>query len=259
MSSIGLHSVNWTAACDAAERLSTSRRTLAAQVFGLAAISGGDFDGAVLRLALAIRLDPFNPQHRFRNALLFGRFGDYERALKELEKLKSALPDTPLIDYARALFALRAGRPEQTRAITGTLETAHPQFVPSRFLRAEAQLIMAARPSAVEKYLATLPSDPAYDCMWADLLIKLILLHPQEGPAQARKHLDKRISKNSRERRVVEKALAWVEASPEALSKMLPAETPGSAGESLILDCLLERLGRGPSEEALRSLASMQK
>lgn len=259
MPAMHLRPVNWKAASDAAAQLSGSRRTLSAQALSLAALYSDDFDTASSRLLQASRLEPFSPQHEFRKALFLARFGNHERASATLEKLKASLPDAPLVNYVRALLALRAGRPEQARAITGTLETAHPQFIPGKFLRAEAQLIMASRPSAIEKYLVTLPSGTEWDPLWADLLIKLVFLHPQDGPAQARKHLEKKVSQNSPARTLVHKALDWVGASTEELSQRLPAESAGSPGEALILECLVERLSQVNSQDAIRTLAALRR
>jgi hypothetical protein len=259
MNAMRLRPVNWKAASDAAVQLSGSRRALSAQALSLAALYTADFDTASSRLRQASRLEPFSPQHEFRKALCLARFGDHERASATLEKLKASLPDAPLVDYVRALLALRAGRPEQARAITGTLETAHPQFIPGKFLRAEAQLITASRPSAIEKYLVALPSGTKWDPLWADLLIKLVFLHPQEGPTQARKHLEKKVSQNSPERALVHKALSWVSASMEELSQRLPAESAGSPSEALILECIVERLNQVNSQDAIRTLAALRR
>jgi len=62
-----------------------------------------------------------------------------------LDALKEKLPDAPIIDYLRALFALRAGRPNK-RAPLPQLWNDTSGLRPWQFLRAEAQIVLASKP-----------------------------------------------------------------------------------------------------------------
>lgn len=233
---------------------------LEAQVLSLSALYTLDYPTAAARLQKAARLEPLNPLHTLRRALLLARFGDTAQAGVALEELKQALPDSPLIDYVRGLLAMRRGRPEQARAIANTLGAAHPDFVYGKFLKADAQVVLASKLSAVEKLLIALPHGPQYDSLWADLLTKLTLLHPQGGPEQAEKYLDKKIRAGSLADAAVRRALAWARASAEELEGHLERQRPGSRAEELILSCLFERLERmGDNAKAAGFITSLRR
>jgi hypothetical protein len=243
MSSPKLTDINWDAAAAAAGGGLTPAH--AAQVLSLSALYTPDYPTAAARLRRAARMEPLNPLHTLRRALLLARFGDTARAEAELKSLKQALPDSPLLDYLRGLLALRAGRPEQARAIGKTLETAHPDFAHGKFLRAEAQVVLATKTSAIEKQLVSLPAEPRHEPLWADLLTKVALLHPQGGPEQAEKYLSKKVRRGTPADEAVRRALAWARANAKELEDHLARERPGSRAEALILSCLFERLERG--------------
>jgi tetratricopeptide (TPR) repeat protein len=232
----------------------------AAHVLSLSALYTPDYQTATSRLRKAARLEPLNPLHTLRRALLLARFGDTARAGVALDWLKQALPDSPLVDYVRGLLALRGGRPEQARAIANTLVTAYPDFVYGKFLRADAQIVLASKLSAVEKLLIALPHGTQYDSLWADLLTKVTLLHPQGGAEQAEKYLDKKIHAGSPANAAVRRALAWARASEEELEGHLERERPGSRAEELILSCLFERLERtGDNAKAAAFVATLRR
>lgn len=217
---------------------------LAAQLLSLSALYTPDYPAAAARLRKAARLEPLNPLHTLRRALLLARFGDTAQAGVVLERLKQALPDSPLVDYVRGLLAARGGRPDQARAIANTLGTSHPDFVYGKFLKADAQVVLASKLSAIEKQMIALPHGPQYDSLWADLLTKVALLHPQGGPEQAEKYLDKKIRPGSPAAAAVRRALSWARASAEELEEHLERERPGSRAAEMILSCLFERLER---------------
>jgi hypothetical protein len=231
-----------------------------AQVLSLSALYTPDYPTATARLRKAERLEPLNPLHTLRRALLLARFGDTARAGGALDWLKQVLPDSPLVDYVRGLLALRGGRPDQARAIANTLATAYPDFVYGKFLRADAQVVLASKLSTVEKLLIALPHGTQYDSLWADLLTKVTLLHPQGGPEQAEKYLDKKIRAGSPANAAVRRALAWARASEEELEGHLERERPGSRAEELILSCLFERLERtGDNAKAAAFIAALRR
>jgi tetratricopeptide (TPR) repeat protein len=231
-----------------------------AQALSLSALYTSDFQTASARIKKASRLEPFSPLHELRKALLLSRFGDLGRATVALDHLKQALPETPLVDYVRGLLALRAGRPEQARAIAKTLETVHPNFIYGKFLKAEAQVVLSAKPSAIEKHLLSLPVGPQYESLWADILIKMAFLHSKDGPAQALKHLDKKIRAGSPANTAVRRAIAWASASIEEIDVLLANEISGSRAEELILSCLVERLElKEDNPGAVKAIAALRR
>jgi tetratricopeptide (TPR) repeat protein len=264
MADLRLSDIDWNAAVAATgafggrgEGLSSGQ---AAQVLSLSALYTPDYTSAAARLRKAARLEPLNPLHTLRRVLLLARFGDTARAGVALDGLKQALPDSPLIDYVRGLLALRGGRPEQARAIANTLGATYPEFAYGKFLKADAQIVLASKLSAVEKVLMALPHGPQYDSLWADLLTKVMLLHLQGGPEQAEKYLGKKIRAGSPADTAVRRALAWVRASAEELEAHLERERPGSRAEELILSCLFERLERmGDNAKAAASIAALRR
>ncbi|HVG19628.1 MAG TPA: hypothetical protein VNI02_11285, partial [Blastocatellia bacterium] len=264
MANLRLSDIDWNAAVAATTAIGERAEGLspahAAQLLSLSVLYTPDYPTAFTRLQKAARLEPMNPLHMLRRALLLARFGDTARAGAVLERLKQSLPDSPLVDYVRALLALRAGRPEQARAIAKSLEAAHPNFAYGKFLKADAQIVLAAKLSAVEKQLIGLPVGPQYESLWADLLTKVALLHPQGGPDQAEKHLDKKIRPGLPAHVAVRRTLAWARASAEELENYLERERPGSRAEELILSCLFERLERiDDNAKATEILAALRR
>jgi tetratricopeptide (TPR) repeat protein len=231
-----------------------------AQVLSLSALYTPDYPTAAARVKRASRLEPLNPLHTLRSALLLCRFGEFDQAGVVLEHLKQTLPASPLVDYVRALVALRAGRPKQARAIAGTLETSHPNFVYCKFLKADAQIVLAGQASKIEKYLAALPGGAEYESLWADLLVKIALLHPADGPALAEKYLGKKLRPDSASHGVVVRALAWARAQIEELENLLERERPDSRAEELILGALVERLKQtADNVKAVEILAALRR
>jgi hypothetical protein len=163
-----LSRVDWAAAAAARG----ADPSVAAEILSLSSLYSSDFEAALSSIAKAARREPLNPVHRLRRSLLDARFGDYASALAGLDRLKEMLPDQPLLDYLRAVVALRSGRPELARSMAGALEATHPKFIHGKFLRTEAQIVLAAKASAAERYLISLPMGPQWDSLWADLLIK---------------------------------------------------------------------------------------
>ena len=246
--------VDWSAAIDAAINQGALTADELPEFLSLSAIYSVDLETGSFRLRKAKESDPFNPLHETRRALLLARFGDLAGAVAVLEKLKEILPSAPVLHYLRALFALRMGSPDQARAICGTLETTHPGFVHGKFLRAEAQIVMGPRPAAADRYLGPLPAGQEWDPLWADLLVKLMLFYPQDGPSVAQKYLTKKVTTDSASWNLVNRAMHWVCADPEELGLQLDAEKVGSRGEALVLERLVDVLRRKPSEISFRAI-----
>ena len=253
-----LSRVRWSAAVDAAAQQPAANLSQA-ELLSLGALYALEFETAQRQICEAIRREPLNPVHEFRRALLLARFGDLAGASARLEKLKEKLPTVATLDYLRGLFALRAGKVEKARGIAGSIESTHPGFVPGKFLRAEAQIVAAAKARVVERYLTALPAGKRWDGLWADLFCKLALFHPSEGPELVQKYLDKKLGKESPARALVQMALAWSGATARELVEHLAQQAPGSHGEALVLECLGDRLRAEKPESALRLLTGLRK
>ncbi len=256
MATPALASVDWVAA---AARVEPVDAIGGASLRSLAALSADDFEDGLQLVRQARQSDPFNPIHDLRQALLHARFGDLDNANETLQRLQRYDLPAPIIPYLRALFALRGGRADQARSIAASVETTHPDFLPAKFLRAEAQIVMTSRVATIERYLRGLPTGEEWQPSWTDLLVKLVLLHPDEGPALAARYQDKRISPDSPMREVLAKAVAWSGASIEQLFEQLSLEPADSRGEAVLLGTLVERLERmaldsEESEGAVRML-----
>ena len=247
MARAALAQIDWSGAV---ARAGDGDAVLAAAVNSLAALFAGDCEAGIALLMSAREHDPFNPLHDLRLALFLARFGDLGGAGEVLHRLQQRDLPAPIIPYLRALFALRAGRADQARSIAAALATTHPDFLAAQFLRAEAQIVMTARPASVERHLRPLPAGPEWEPAWADLLVKLALLHPDEGPALAARHAEKRLTPGTPLRAALDKAMAWAGASVEQLCGLLQEERPNSSGETLLLGTLLDRLRQAAREAA---------
>jgi len=93
---------------------------------------------------------------------------------------------------------------------------------------------------------------------WADLLVKLACCTPRKVQ---RWHNG---TWRSRSQRLTGAAvgrtlLSWARASTAELAQQLVNETPGSRGEALVLECLVDRLNAGKREDALSNLATLRR
>lgn len=260
-----LKNVDWAAALTALDKVAERNERLSfngiAQLYSLAASYSPDFQIASRRLREACRREPLNPLHEFRKVLLLAKFGQTSQAAVALERLKKLLPQTPpLVDYLRALLILRSGRADQARSIAKTLETTHPKFAYAKFLKAEAQIVLSNKASSIEKHIIDLPVGAEFDSLWADILTKIALFHPKDGPKQAQKYLEKKITAGSSAYNVVKRAISWANASLEELAQYLERELPNSRAEEIILSCLLEQLKQKKNnEKAIKTLSALSK
>jgi hypothetical protein len=255
-----LAQIDWDGAGARADRADPF---LAVAFHSLAALFAGDYQDGLRMLRRARQAEPLNPLHDLRSALFAARFGDLSGANAALQRLQRHELPAPIIAYLRALFALRGGRADQARAIAGTIETAHPDFQLAKFLRAEAQIVMAINASKLERVLRALPTGERWAPCWTDLLVKLVLLHPKDGPALAARY-EKRIGDDAPLRAAFDKAIAWSGASIEQLGEALGAERPGSRGEALLLETLADKLAAladdatAPRDQGVRLLAAIR-
>lgn len=258
-----LKNVDWNAALATLDKNADGNNPRfsrhSAQLLSLSALYISDFKTACRQLKQASRQEPLNPLHEFRKILLLAKFGEINQSALMLDQLKQLIPESPLVDYMRGLIALRSGRPEQARSIAKTLETTYPKFAYGKFLKAQAQIVLSNKQGAIERILMNLPFGAEYDSLWADILTKLTLLHPKDGPKQVQKYLPKKITPDSAAYEVVQRALAWANASSEELESYFERESPGSRAEDIILSCLVERLKqKGDNLEAVKMIAALR-
>lgn len=255
MGTLRLDHVDWQAAL-AAARSSGARTVSVASLQSLSALYLDDFTAAQGNVRAAKHAEPLNPLHELRMALIFARFGDLRETNRVLDRLKEKLPGTAVVDYLRALSSLRGGTLDKARAVASGVEEAHPSMVQAKFLRAEVQVV-TAKVSTIEKYFVSLPVGREWEPLWADLMVKVVLLHPSDGPGLVQRYLDKKLGKDTPARALVERALAWMRANSEELAKLLADEVPGSRVEELLAECLIEKLEDGNSEQVLKSLIGL--
>jgi len=264
--------VNWPAALASLEQRSGAVQiSLRAEAAALAARFAADHGEGAARLAVAIHLQPLEPLHRVRLALHHLRFGTSVEALSVLERLPPSVRELPLPTYVKALAELRAGEAKRAANIAGALLTVDARHRLALFLEAEAQLLVA--PKRLEKVLLKLPREALNAPLWADLLVKALVLRPGELDKSVIQQLDTRkvLEKGSPAERLVRRALAWSTATPDALEPMLEQLPSGSRAEQLALvlldaralatdkgDARLQRLRRlherAPERPAVRRL-----
>jgi tetratricopeptide (TPR) repeat protein len=262
MTTIALDRVRWSDALAAlSERYrsegSPASRRLLADASSLSALFDPDFASAAERVNEALRLEPLNPLHRLRLALLHLRFGSVDRALDILRDLSERLRDRPLISYLRAMATLRQGEAKRAATIAADVLTAHPGYAPAQFLQAEADLRVQWK--KFERRMPSLPADGRYAAVWADLLVKILAVRPVEGAKLVRSCLDRGAPpKGSREAAVVQRALAWSSDSTEDFARELRATPPGSRVEQAALLFFNDRLSATDKDGArLRRLRKL--
>ncbi|MEI9988460.1 MAG: hypothetical protein WDM86_00330 [Rhizomicrobium sp.] len=236
-----------------ATRLGQDAMAAAPGLRSLAALHMESWEAGRTLLADAHRAEPFEPLHQVRTALFHARFGRFADGIALLRDLQEQGVSAPLIDYLRALFSMRAGRADQARAIASAIETAHPDFGLARFLRAEAQIVLAPNAARVERYLRGLPDADQFLPCWADLLVKLVLLHPKDGPALAMRHR-KRIGPRPELNAILDKVLDWTAAGSDQLAAALAGEAAGSRAEAILLQIMADRLAADASANASSEL-----
>lgn len=214
-----LEHVDWPAALTALKerhRVDPRARGPLADAASLSALYTADFAAGRENIALALSLEPLNPLHALRQALHLLRFGDVERANAVTQRVVDDLPGLPFPLYIKALIFLRGGDATRAKNVVGELIDAHPTYAPARFLSAEVQLHFKLK--GVDKNLASLPKEPEWHASWSDLLAKIVLLHPLDGPAIVERTLASGVPpKGSVAERAVRAVLAMT-TSPTATS-----------------------------------------
>ncbi|MCX5745929.1 MAG: hypothetical protein NT062_25915, partial [Proteobacteria bacterium] len=142
--------VNWPAA--AGELADEHRRSNAphalhalATVASLRGRFTDDFGLATASTQRAIRLEPLEPMHHVRDALVRLRFGDVDGAIARLDALPEGVGDLVIVLVVKALATARRGEPRTARNIAERALTVDDQHTPARFLSADANLAAAAK------------------------------------------------------------------------------------------------------------------
>lgn len=250
--------VNWSAAAvelqDEHRRTGTAkaRRALAA-VSSLRGRFSDDFSVAAASTVAAIELEPLDPIHRVRDALVHLRFGDVEGAVARLDALGDGVSDLPLVLVVKALATARRGEPRTARNIADRALQVDARHAGARFLHTETNLAAQAK-GGLDK-LAELPKGALYDAAWADLLAKLAIVRPGDQRAVAQ-HLDRGvIAKGTRADGLARTIVAWTAASPDELARAVEAQPKDARGEQVALALLCAKLGEPtPAAAALRAL-----
>lgn len=234
---------------DAAHRLRL------AECLSLSAIDG-PYVPALARVAEARRLDPESPRHCLREALTHLRFGATARAMATLETLPEATRHSAEVAMLRALAAMQEGELKRAKNIASELADAAPQLHAAKFVALDAQMRVALK--GTERRLAELPRDPGTETLWADLLVKLALLRPDDTRAVTQQ-LDARkvLPKDGRARAAVDEMLALAALELPELRSGICAAASGSRLEELLLVRMSGKLAGKPRREALELMRAL--
>lgn len=161
-----LNRINWSAAAvelaDEHRRTGTpkARRALAA-VSSLRGRFSDDFTLAAASTTAAIQLEPLDPIHRVRDALVRLRFGDLDGAIARLDALPEAVADLPLVLVVKSLAIARRGEPRTARNIADRALQVDGRHAGAKFLHTETNLAASVK-GGLDK-LGELPKGAAYD------------------------------------------------------------------------------------------------
>ncbi len=226
-----------------------------AEWLSLSAIQGS-YAAALARVAEAQRLDPSSPRHRLREALTHLRFGQAVRASAVLEALPDAIRHGEEVAMLRALAAMQEGELKRAKNIASELADAAPTRHAAKFVALDAQMRVALKGS--ERRLAELPRDVGTEAPWADLLVKIAMLRPEDTRAVTQQ-LDARkvLPKDGLERAAVDEMLALGTLDVDGLIEKVRAAAPGSRLEELSLVRLGSKLAERPRTESLERLRAL--
>ncbi|MFO0682380.1 MAG: hypothetical protein U0234_10030 [Sandaracinus sp.] len=226
-----------------------------AEWLSLSAIRGA-YQPALARIAEARALDPSSPRHRLREALTHLRFGQTARASEVLEALPESVRHGEEVAMLRALAALQEGELKRAKNIASELADAAPTRHAAKFVALDAQMRVALKGS--ERRLGELPREPGTEAPWADLLVKIAMLRPEDTRAVTQQlEARKVLPKEGAERAAVDEMLAMGALDLPALIERVRAAEAGSRFEELLLVRLGAKLAEKPRAEALALLREL--
>lgn len=255
-----LSRINWSAAAvelaDEHHRTKTprARRALAA-VSSLRGRFSDDFTVAAASAVRAVELEPLDPMHRVRDALVRLRFGDAEGAIARLDALGEGVSDLPLVLVIKALATARRGEPRTARNIADRALQVDAKHAGAKFLHTETNLAAMAK-GGLDK-LAELPRGPQYDAAWADLLAKLAITRPGDARGVTAQLERGVISKGSRADSLARTVIAWTSASTDELAAAVAAQPRDSRAEQVALGLLQLKIDDDPTA-AIKVLRGLQ-
>ncbi|MBK8920283.1 MAG: hypothetical protein IPM81_02060 [Saprospirales bacterium] len=252
-----LQRVDWVAATIAFDTLHQQTAESAqlrrrANALSLAALFTPDARAAMQSLARAIEAEPLNPLHLYRLALAQMRFGQWQAALETLDLLIENLPKNLVLpQYLRGLCYLKTDLEKRANNIAQEIEIAAPGHAAAKFLAADAGV--RQRFKSVAKSFSQLPKNAQHEGLWADLMLKTLLLHPEEGAQFLEKFLteQKHLPAGSHAVQLLRHAIAWQKSTDDEFVELLQKTPPGSKTEEVALLCfyngaLRKSAGAGP-------------
>jgi tetratricopeptide (TPR) repeat protein len=206
-----------------------------AEVSSLSALFISDFSPAARQVAHAMEIEPFNPLHRYRLALLYMRFARWDEALLVVEELVNLLPGLSYPLYLRALIYLRTGEINRSGNIANEIKMTGPDFKWANFLNVEVKIRQKFK--GAEGQFMELPKNEKYYGVWTDLLIKTIIAHPDQGAKVVEGFLkrSKVLPEGSIEEKCVAQIIEWNTTSADVIKEYLVKIPAGSKTEQLAL------------------------
>lgn len=216
-----------------------------AEISSLSALFISEFSKAAQQINRAVKIEPFNPLHRYRQALLYMRFAQWDEALSMLDDMKNQLPEfSYLFDYLRALIYLRKKKYKRAANIINQIINNKPDLTQTYFLNVEVQIRQKWK--GAESRFYELPKDNKHLGLWLDLLVKMIVAHPGKGAKSVEGFLKraKILSKDSVEGKLIRQIIQWSTASTETLKNLLVKIPADSKAEQVVLLFYHDRLKR---------------
>ncbi len=237
---IALEKISWDEALTALdERYKSDKqwkwKRLEANASSLSALFINNFSKAARRISRAMEIEPFNPLHRYRLALLYMRFAQWDEALSIVDDLAALLPGFANLLYLRALIYLKTGQFKRAANVANDIKTNKPGFNWASFLAVDAQIRQKLK--GAEELLRELPKGNEYSGVWVDLLVKTIVIYPSQGTKLVGGFLkrSKLLPKDSLEEKFINQVMNWSTASTSTMKEYLVKIPPGSKTEQFAL------------------------
>jgi tetratricopeptide (TPR) repeat protein len=209
-----------------------------AEASSLSAFFITEFSQAIRRIAQAMGIEPFNPLHQYRLALLYMRFAQWNEALSVLDDLGNLPAGISFSLYLRALVFLKTGQLKRAFNITNEIKKTKPAFTWADFLKVEVLVLQKKfRLDKDYHYLRELPKGDKYLGVWIDLLVKIVIADPVSGTESVKGFLkrSKVLPEGSMEEKFIGQVIDWNTASLDVMRDYLVKIPTGSKTEQLAL------------------------